>query len=61
MQPKYNLHKKGIGTSMEKPIKKELLMDATMRIVVQGGLVAFFMRQVTKAIDVSEALIYQQL
>ena len=44
---------------MEKPTKKEMLMDTTMRIVAQGGLAAFSMRQVTKEIGVSEALIYR--
>ena len=44
---------------MENQTKKEMLMDATMRIVAQGGLAAFSMRQVTKAIGVSEALIYR--
>ncbi len=46
-------------TAMEKPTKKEMLLDATMRIVAQGGLSSFSMRQVTKAIGVSEALIYR--
>ena len=44
---------------MEKPTKKDMLMDTTMRIVAQGGLAAFSMRQVTKEIGVSEALIYR--
>lgn len=44
---------------MENQTKKEILMDATMRIVAQGGLAAFSMRQVTKEIGVSEALIYR--
>lgn len=44
---------------MEKLTKKDMLMDATMRIVAQGGLTSFSMRQVTKAIGVSEALIYR--
>lgn len=44
---------------MEMPTKKEMLMDTTMRIVAQRGFAAFSMRQVTKAIHVSEALIYR--
>lgn len=44
---------------MGKPTNKEMLMDATMRIVAQGGLSSFSMRQVTKAVGVSEALIYR--
>ncbi|CZT55498.1 TetR/AcrR family transcriptional regulator [Solibaculum mannosilyticum] len=44
---------------MEKPTNKEMLMDATMRIVAEKGLSCFSMRQVTSAIGVSEALIYR--
>ncbi len=44
---------------MQKTTKKEMLLDTTMRIIAQGGLSSFSMRQVTKAIGVSDALIYR--
>ena len=44
---------------MENPTKKELLLDATMKIVAKGGLFSFSMRQATQAIGTSEALIYR--
>lgn len=44
---------------MEKLSKKDMLLDETMRIVAEKGLLSFSMRQVTQAIGVSEALIYR--
>ena len=44
---------------MEKPTNREMLLDTTMRIVAEGGMLSFSMRQVTKAIGVSESLIYR--
>lgn len=39
--------------------KKELLLDITMRIVAESGLLSFSMKQVTSRAGVSEALIYR--
>lgn len=43
----------------ENPTKKELLLDATMKIVAENGLLSFSMRQVTKEVGTSETLIYR--
>lgn len=39
--------------------RKELLLDATMRVVAEKGLFSFSMKQVTKLVGTSEALIYR--
>ncbi len=44
---------------MGNPTKKELLLDKTMQIVAENGLLSFSMKQVTKAVGTSEGLIYR--
>ena len=44
---------------MKQKTKKEMFLDATMRIVAKNGLLSFSMRQVTNETGTSEALIYR--